>query len=372
MDDFRPPISGFADLIVGYAANVQPGQVVAVLSEPGKEDLTRAVAAAAYRRGAKFVDVWYFDQLVKRERIEHAAEDTLDYVPPWWGERLLALGELGASRIALNGPAAPGALDDLDPARAGRDRCRRSGGRHGRQRPLDELDRRARPDAGLGRGCAPGPGARRPRYRKLWEQIVHVCRLDEPDPVAAWAERTAELNGAAERLRALDLDALHFDGPGTDLTVGLLPTHSWLSARVHARRRPAPPRTSRRRRSSPRPTRSASTASSARRCRSSTSGSIIRGIEVRFEGGRAVSIEAEQGADVLQRPPHATPGASRLGEVALVDRAGPHRAARHRLLRHAAGRERREPHRARLGLHVRDRRVRLARGERRATSTSTS
>jgi aminopeptidase len=125
VDDFHPPIEELAELIVGFAANVQPDQMVSVLSEPGKEEITRAVADAAYRRGARFVDVWSFDPIVKRSRIRHAPEDTLDYVPPWWGERALALGEMGAARIALEGPAAPGALDDVDPRRAGRDRMPR-------------------------------------------------------------------------------------------------------------------------------------------------------------------------------------------------------------------------------------------------------
>nr|MDQ6915033.1 aminopeptidase [Actinomycetota bacterium] len=111
----------FADLVVGFAANVQPGQVVALGTEPGKEPLTRAIAAAAYRHGAKFVDVASFDIHVKRARLEHAPDETLDFVPSWYGERILALGEQRCARIGLSGPVAPGLLDDLDPARVGRD-----------------------------------------------------------------------------------------------------------------------------------------------------------------------------------------------------------------------------------------------------------
>src|SRR5436190_7376590 len=111
-----------AELAIGFGANVQPGQVVAINGEPGKEPLVRALAAAAYRHGARFVDVAWFDPWVKRARIEHAPEDTLDYVPPWYGERMLALGEHRAARIAIAGPSVPGLLDDLDPVRAGRDR----------------------------------------------------------------------------------------------------------------------------------------------------------------------------------------------------------------------------------------------------------
>src|SRR3954469_840337 len=111
----------FADLVVGFASNDQRGQVVAVGAELGTDPCARATAASAYRHGAKFVDVTYFDLHVKRARIQFADEETLDYVPPWYGERILELGRLRAARVGLTGPAHPGLLADLDPARAGRD-----------------------------------------------------------------------------------------------------------------------------------------------------------------------------------------------------------------------------------------------------------
>ena len=72
----------FADLIVGFGANVQPGQVVSIGAELGQEHLVRALAVAAYRHGARFVDATYFDPYVKRARLLHAEEETLDFVPP--------------------------------------------------------------------------------------------------------------------------------------------------------------------------------------------------------------------------------------------------------------------------------------------------
>ena len=111
MDDAT--LERFADVIVGFGANVQPGQIVAVSCEPGKEFMVRAIAASAYRHGAKFVDVQYFDPWVKRARIEHAREEDLDFIPDWHGKRLLALGDVGAARVGLSGrprttPPSPG------------------------------------------------------------------------------------------------------------------------------------------------------------------------------------------------------------------------------------------------------------------------
>src|SRR5664279_5504462 len=102
-----------AELAV-HGANIQPGQIVMVTGEIGQEEMARAVAAAAYDRGAKFVDVDYFDPWIKRARIEHADPDTLDYVPEWYGHRMLAHAEEHGGRVTLEGIVAPRALDGLD------------------------------------------------------------------------------------------------------------------------------------------------------------------------------------------------------------------------------------------------------------------
>ena len=84
------PVTALAELAVRLGANVQPGQIVGVSSEPGKEPLARAIAQAAYQAGAQFVDVTTFDVHVKRLRALYAPNDTLEYVPPWIGDRVTA------------------------------------------------------------------------------------------------------------------------------------------------------------------------------------------------------------------------------------------------------------------------------------------
>jgi aminopeptidase len=220
----------FAELVVRFAANVQPGQIVSIGAEPGKEPMARALAASAYRGGAKFADVTYFDMAVKRARLLYADEDTLDFVPSWYGERVLELGRQRCARIGLTGPAMPGVLDDLDPARSGRDQLPqlKEGSKVVNDRttnwtavpcPTPAWAKLVHPD--LDEGAA---------YAKLVEQVLHVCRLDEADPIAAWKQRMDTLTAVREKLTARRFDAVRFRGPGTDLTVGLLPSSIWMSA----------------------------------------------------------------------------------------------------------------------------------------------
>jgi aminopeptidase len=51
-------------------------------------------------------------------------------------------------------------------------------------------------------------------------------------------------------------------------------------------------------------------------------GRIIDGLTVRFEGGRAVHVDAETGAETLRAVIKQDEGGARLGELALVDREG--------------------------------------------------
>jgi len=53
-----------------------------------------------------------------------------------------------------------------------------------------------------------------------------------------------------------------------------------------------------------------------------TSGTTVTGLRVRFEHGRAVSVEADHGAELIRGLAEHDEGAARLGEIALVDRAG--------------------------------------------------
>jgi aminopeptidase len=315
-------IERLADLTVGFAANVQRGQIVAIGAELGKEELVRALAASAYRHGAKFVDPLYFDMHVKRARILHAEEDTLGFVPSWYGERALELGRQRCARIGIAGPATPGLLDDLDPSRAGRD-----------QLPFLKETGVLVNEATTNWTIVPFPTAAWARQvhpelapddalRRLGEEVLHVCRLDEDDPIAAWRERMDVLVGAAERLSARRFPALRFRGEGTDLTVGLLPSTKFIAARFETvdgiRHMPNLP--SEEVFGAPDPQRTDGVVRATKPL--VVAGSIVRGLEVEFRDGRAVRIDADEGADVLRGYAARDEGAARLGEVALVDGEG--------------------------------------------------
>ena len=321
MRDRSSDLERLAELLVGFGANLQPGQVLGVTAYLGMEDAARAVARAAYAHGAKYVDVFWWDQLVKRSRVELAREDTLGFVPPWFEQRMQWLSDERAARVTLAGTSAS-VFEGVDPARTGRDLLP-----YISAVPRIVNERTTNWTA----GPCPNPGwaARvhpdleaEDALDKLWDEIVYVCRLDADDPVAAWRERMKVIVASADRMTERRFDSLHLQGPGTDLTIGLMPSSKWLGADfttadgiTHYPNLP---------------TEEVFTTPDPERVEGHVSatmplelyGSYMNGIRIEFEGGRAVKIDADEGADALRAACAKDDGATRVGEIALVDKEG--------------------------------------------------
>jgi aminopeptidase len=304
-------------------ANVQRGQVLLVVAEHGQAKAARSVATAAYKRGAKYVDVIYFDPYLKRARIEHADGDTLAFVPDWLGATRLAHAAGHGARISFGGVTVPNLLSGLDPDRLGQDQLPR----------LKETSQIVS-DRTTNWCIVPAPHPEWAKlvypdlepdeaYERLWSDVQHITRLDEPDAQAAWAERMAALNDSARRLAERRFDAIHLEGPGTDLTVGLFASGTWWAADFstvdglnHYPNLPTEEVFT-----TPDPVRTEGHVTATKPL-VLNDGTIIRGLRVRFEDGHAVEIDADENGAALRAHVRIDQGATRLGELALVDRRG--------------------------------------------------
>jgi aminopeptidase len=309
-----------ADLLVGFGANVQAGQIVIVSGELDDRELMRAVADSCYRAGALHVEMEYSDPYVKRARILYGGDGSIAYAPTWEYERVTGIREHLCANIHVVGAADPTVLAGLDSDRLGRDR-----NPTGREWVKAVMER----SVNWSIGPSPTPvwaAVTHPELEpeaaldQLWKEIEHICRLDEPDPVAAWTQRMDSLMSVAERLSERRFDAVHFQGPGTDLTVGLLPSSRFIAGGITTAagipHRPNLP--SEEVFTTPDPQRTEGHVRSTKPL--DVGGTVVDGLTVRFEGGRAVQIDADSGAEVLRGRAATDDGSARLGEVALVDR----------------------------------------------------
>jgi aminopeptidase len=305
----------YARLTVQVGANVQPGQLVLVNASPEHAPLARAVAHAAYAAGARYVDVLYAEQHAKRALIELGPEESLTWSAPWLIERLRYLGAEQGALISITGNPEPELFAGLDESRVGRARPR--------EIALESM-KLANGGANWTIVAFPNEGWARTIFGeadldRLWELVAQCVRLDEDDPVAAWRSHLDRLEARAASMNERRFDALRFRGEGTDLIVGLFPETRWLSALEesgfgirHVANMPTEEIFT-----SPDPARTAGTVRSTRPLQ--IGGTVVRDLEMRFEAGRAVEVNASSGADVMRAHVAIDEGSSRLGELALVD-----------------------------------------------------
>jgi aminopeptidase len=312
--DVEERLERYAAVAVEVGANVEAGQNVFISARIEHAPLARALTRAAYNAGARYVDVYYADQHVRRAMIELGPDEALSYSPPW----LISRYELmtGAAMVGTMGDPEPTLLADLDGERVGRARMKEVS-----QVAMRQLQERSVNWTGI---AFPNEGWARqifgePDVERLWEAVAFCTRLDEDDPVAAWREHMARLDRRARSLNELHLDALRYRGPGTELEVGLLERTRFGSALFRtAGGRPYTANL---------PTEEVFATPDARRAEgvvTSTKplallGEVIRGLKVTFAGGRIVDVQAEAGADVVRAQIATDENAVHLGEVALVD-----------------------------------------------------
>jgi aminopeptidase len=306
----------YARLAVEVAVNLQPGQFLRISAEPEHLPLVRAIGRVGYENGARYVETHYRDMHLRRSRVQHAPDDSLEWTPPWTLALLDHMIETRGATIAITGEAEPELLADLDQRRAQRTRARLAA-----EKLLDAENRRliqwtivGYPNEGWATAVFGEPDVER-----LWDAVIAATRLDEPDPVAAWRTHIDRLRERAALLDERRFDAIHFVGPGTDLVVGLSDRHRWLTAAedtvdgvphlVNV------------------PTEEVYTTPDRRRTEGTVrstfplalGGSIVRGLELRFSGGKAVEVRADTGEDAVREEMATDDGATFLGEVALVD-----------------------------------------------------
>jgi len=231
-------------------------------------------------------------------------------------ERVKHFGNVNAAIVALTGDAEPELLADLPGELVGKARMKEIG---------EELTRQT--NEGLNNWVVAGVPNKgwaaqlfgEPDVDALWDLVEFCVRLDEDDPVAAWRAHVRKLGARADRLNDMQIDSLRYRGPGTDLTVGLLPESRWQGCEsVTANGIPYVANM---------PTEEVFTTPDARRTegfvRSTQplvlNGQIVKGLEVRFENGRIVEVRADVGADAIRGELAVDERAPYLGEVSLVD-----------------------------------------------------
>jgi aminopeptidase len=330
--DFDRMLRTYAELTVRVGLNLQPRQRLLIIGPVANggcsleaAPLVRHITAAAYDAGARLVETLWGDETLLAARLEHAPPDSLDEFSAWLPGALVAHVEAGHAVLSIYAND-PDQLKDYpaDLVAAVQQATARG------VRPFREYISRNQTNWAVVAGAAAAWAARvypdlapPAQMTALWKAIERLCRLDRPDPIAAWETHLAELAARTEQLNARQYTALRYSGPGTSLTIGLPPGHVWVGGRSSSASgiRFAPNLPTEEVFTMPHKDRVDGTVWSTKPL--SYAGTLIEGFSLTFSKGRVVEVKAEKGEDVLRRLVNMDAGAARLGEVALVPHNSP-------------------------------------------------
>ena len=311
----------YANLALRVGVNLQPGGDVVIWAPIENAELVRAIARAAYRLGARRVELNYQDLDVVRTHLELAPDEAIGWAADWEVARVEEWGRRDVARVYAVGFPSANPFHGLDQERVARTFPSTPPVRRAVHKLIDD-----EAGAWVGVGCATAGWAEQvygtPDVERLWREIAFTCRLDEPDPIETWREHLDMLRERSRLLNERRFDALRFRGPGTDLAVGLLPQATWSSAGdVTASGIPYVPNL---------PTEEVFTSPDCRRTEGTVratrpvqllSGTLVHDLQLRFGEGRIVEVRASAGQEAVEAELRQDAGARGLGEVALVDRS---------------------------------------------------
>lgn len=318
-------LDNFAEIAVKVGLGLLPGQELVMTAPVEAIPLARKIAEQAYKAGASLVTTIYGDDAATLARFKYASNESFDKSTPWLFNGIAEAYKAGAARLAITGedPALLSGQDTEKVARANR-------ARSVAYRPA--LDLIVNFDINWTIVSAATPAWARAVFpndkedvavARLWDAILSASRVEGGDAVGNWKAHDRNLKARMDYLNTARFHALHFKGPGTDLTVGLADDHDWQGGSSPAKNGAICQANI--------PTEEVFTTPHRARVDGtvraskplSYQGTLLQDIEVKFEGGAIVKSHARTGADVLAKVLDTDEGARRLGEVALVPYSSP-------------------------------------------------
>ncbi|MBD9492521.1 MULTISPECIES: aminopeptidase [unclassified Ensifer] len=314
-----------AEVAIQVGLQLQRGQDLVMTAPVAAMPLVRLITKHAYKAGAGLVTTLYSDENTTLSRYAYAPDESFDRASDWLFKGMAEAFAGGAARLAISGDN-PMMLSAQDPAKVARANKANSIAYKPALEKISNFDINwnivSYPNPSWAKLVFPND-PEEVAVEKLANAIFAASRVDVADPVAAWKEHNANLARRSAWLNGERFAALHFTGPGTDLTVGLADGHLWCGGASEAKNGVT---------CNPNiPTEEVFTTPHALRVEGQVSstkplshqGTLIDNIQVRFEGGRIVEAKASRGEEVLNKVLDTDEGARRLGEVALVPHSSP-------------------------------------------------
>ncbi len=314
-----------AEVAVKVGLRLQPGQDLMLTAPIAALPLVRRVVKHAYEAGARLVTPIFSDEEITLTRYRSASDASFDRGPGWLYEGMAKAFSENTARLAIVGDD-PMLLSGQDPEKVARANKANSVAYQPALEKIAGFDINwnivAYPGTSWAKQVFPND-EESVAVTRLAEAIFAASRVANDDPIAAWEAHNKALHSRTHWLNGQRFQALHYSGPGTDLTIGLADDHEWAGGGSTAKNGITC--------NANIPTEEVFTTPHKLRVEGrvastkplSYQGTLIDEISVRFEAGRIVEARAARGETVLNKVLDTDEGARRLGEVALVPHSSP-------------------------------------------------
>ena len=314
-----------AEVAIKVGLQLQEGQDLLLTAPAVALPLVRKIAEHAYKAGAGIVTPIMSDDELTLARYRFGHGSSFDRAANWLYEGMAKAFSSNTARLAIVGDN-PMLLSGEDPNKVARASKANSMAYQPALEKIVNFDTNwniiAFPSLPWAKQVFPDD-ADDVAVAKLADAIFKASRVDQDGAIAAWDKHNATLRARTEWLNGQRFGALHYSGPGTDLTIGLADGHEWEGGASTAKNGITC--------NANIPTEEVFTTPHCRRVSGhvvsskplSYQGTLIDNIAVRFEEGRIVEAKASRGEEVLNKVLDTDEGARRLGEVALVPHSSP-------------------------------------------------
>ena len=314
-----------AEVAIRVGLNLQEGQDLIITGPVEALPLIRRISAEAYRNGAGIVSTILSDDELQLTRYQHATDESLDSAQEWIFKAMGEAYNNNTARLAISA-ANPLLLSEQDPVRVARAGKSMSMASKPAMEPITNFVTNwnivSYPGLAWAKQVFPEKDDNE-AVASLAEAIFSISRVDNEDPISAWKEHQQTLTTRQNWMNEQNFHSLHYTAPGTDLVLGLADGHAWKGGASTSRNGiTCTPNI---------PTEEVFTTPHADRVNGTVRaskplvyrGTLIDGIEVRFEEGKIVEAKADIGEEVFLKLIDTDEGARKLGEVALVPHSSP-------------------------------------------------
>jgi len=318
-------IDKLAYLAVKRGVGLQKGQNLLITAPLESLPLVRKITEHAYKEGAHIVTPLFTDSEITLSRFKFAPNESFDQATDWLFNGMGEAFDNNTARMAIAGDD-PMLLSEMDTDKVSRANKAMSKAYKPARERITEFKINWNIVSWPGKAWAtrvfPNIDPEE-AIVQLADAIFDASRASDDDPIKAWDKHNEKLRIKTNWLNVQNFTALQYNGPNTNLKVGLADEHEWMGGASKAQNgivcNPNIP--SEEVFTTPHAYKVEGTVSSTKPL--SYQGTLIDNIKVKFKEGKIVEAHASKGEEVLQKVLKSDEGASRIGEVALVPHSSP-------------------------------------------------